>query len=228
MFVCHNLTYPTKTCRLLFFIQFLTKKKKKKTDRPANQSSVLPTNHWLNMHRTCYFAGKPVRCSGSIYGDYTFKQAYTNHHKYLKNSYSINVIFKQILLVTSHFFSLKKFTNFVSASFTLHRLLINKQLLGNPCDVAAGIPRIHRPIIDFVWQCWWYGLRMTRVDISHLILLLIGSILQAWTFLTNQWLPYKSSLSDPWPRLHHFCMMSWSSIDVGTLICFANLVWNFV
>ena len=57
-----------------------------------------------------------------------------------------------------------------------------KQLLGNPCNIAAGIPQVHTnymPCVDIIRR------------ISGLISLLIGSTFQAWTFSTNQYLPYK-------------------------------------
>ena len=42
---------------------------------PACQKlPIFPTNHWLNMHQTCYLAGKPVCWLDSKCGGYSDKQ----------------------------------------------------------------------------------------------------------------------------------------------------------
>ena len=52
---------------------------------------------------------------------------------------------KHIHLVIFIFLPIKNVHNFASASFTSHQfdclLIVNKQLLGNPYDVTAGIPK---------------------------------------------------------------------------------------
>ena len=66
---------------------------------------------------------------------------------------------------------------------------------------------------------------MPCVDVICLISLVIGFISQAWTFSTNQWLPYKiiiRTLHDPWTRLTYviFACVDLRSggVRVGTLI----------
>ena len=66
---------------------------------------------------------------------------------------------------------------------------------------------------------------MPCVDIIWLILLMIGFISQAWTFSTNQWLPYKiiiTTFRDPWPTLAcaiFACVDLWlGCVRVGPLI----------
>ena len=121
-------------------------------------------------------------------------------------------------------------TSQVQASRRIHwfdcLLILNKQLLrGEPqwCTCRNRDSRVYRPISDFVWHVSW---RMPCVDVVCLILLMISFISQAWTFSTNQWLPYKiiitTLLFDPWPRLAcaiFVCVDLWSGCArVGTLI----------
>ena len=69
----------------------------------CQKSSVLLTNHWLNMRRTCYFASITVCWAGSKCGDFTMLYIETTIHKSSQIPESRVIIplliFQQIFLV---------------------------------------------------------------------------------------------------------------------------------